>query len=222
VLKYDSQNKEAVMNICLRCFEMKVMYHGRDCLECRTKYLKVKRQEKERKTCPICQTQHNSFACEECSDRCKILNRHKKVNGCWEWQGKLNNCGYGCLAKIIDGNKIEIRAHRLSFEIFKGEIPEGMLVCHTCDNPSCCNPDHLWLGTPQDNTQDMLKKNRGRHRLLTSNRRANAAGKLTESQVIEMRELYKNGWSQREIREKFKISQSQVSGILTYKFWKHV
>lgn len=208
------------MNICLRCFEMKEMYHGRDCLQCRTKYLKVKRHEKERKTCPICKNEHNKTTIE-CCDKCKILNRHKKIDGCWVWQGKLNNFGYGCFTKIIDGEKVEVRAHRKSYEIFKGEISDGLCVCHTCDNPSCCNPDHLWLGTPKENTNDMIKKNRGRHRL-NENKRAHAAGKLTENQVIEMRELHKNGMNRKEIKEKFKISQSQVSGILTYKFWKHI
>lgn len=209
------------MNICLRCFAMKEMYHGRDCQECRTKYLKIKRQERNRKICPSCKKEHNKNT-NECSDKCKILNRHKKVNGCWEWQGKLSSEGYGSFQEIIDGIKTEISTHRRSYELFKGKIPEGMQICHTCDNPSCCNPEHLWAGTPSENTQDMLKKNRGRHRLLNSNKRANSAGKITEDQVREIRELYRNGSLQKELQEKFKLSQSQVSGIVTYRCWKHV
>lgn len=206
------------MNICLRCFEMKEMYHGRDCRECRTKYLKVKRHERERKTCPVCKIEHNVYGCEECSDKCKILNRHKKVNGCWEWQGKLNKDGYGSFQKTIDGEKTEIRSHRRSYEIFKGEIPEGMQVCHACDNPSCCNPDHLWIGTSKENTQDCIKK----QRFFNGKKRAIASGKTNENEVREIRELYKNGSSQKELQEKFKLSQSQISGIVTYRFWKHV
>lgn len=206
------------MNICLRCFEMKEMYHGRNCRECRTKYLKVKRHERERKFCPVCNNAHNTYGTLECCDKCKIINRHKKVNGCWEWQGKLNNCGYGCFQETVDGKKTEVRSHRRSYEIFKGSIPEGMQVCHSCDNPCCCNPEHLWLGTPKENTEDSFKKNRRP----TTKKRADAAGKLKEEQVIEMRELYKNGMGQKEIQEKYGISQAQTSGILTYRFWKHI
>ena len=206
------------MNICLRCFKLKEMYHGRDCLECRTKYLKVKRHERERKTCPICKKEHNVGNCEECSDKCKILHRHKKLNGCWEWQGKLSKDGYGCFQKTINEKKIDVSSHRRSYEIFKGEIPEGFLVCHTCDNPSCCNPDHLWLGTPKENTQDCIKKKRRPNAKI----RAIKAGKMTEEKVIQMREMYKNGTTQKEFEKIFNLSQSQVSGILTNRFWKHV
>jgi len=208
-------------NICLKCFEMKEMFHGRDCEDCRKKYLHQKWLERNRKTCPICKIEHNIGNCIECSNKCKILNRIKIVNGCWEWQGKINEHGYGNISLKIEGRK-NLMVHRLSYEIFKGEIPNGLLVCHSCDNPRCCNPDHLWVGTPKDNTQDMLKKHRGRKKLLNNERRAIAAGKITEEQVKEIRELYKNGSSQKELQEKFKISQSQVSGIVTYRFWKHV
>ncbi len=205
------------MKICLRCFELKEMYHGRDCLECRKKYLKVKRHEKNIKTCPICKNEHNKNTLE-CSDKCKILNRHKKINGCWEWQGKLNIDGYGSFVESKNGKKTEIRSHRKSYEIFIGEIPEGMQVCHKCNNPCCCNPEHLWIGTPKENTQDCIKK----RRFFNGKERAKASGKLTETQVIEMRNLYKKGVSQKEIQKQFGISQPQVSGILTYKFWKHI
>ncbi|CAB4133770.1 HNH nuclease [uncultured Caudovirales phage] len=206
------------MKVCLRCFELKEMFHGRDCKECRKKYLNQKWLERNSKTCPICKIEHNFGNCIECSDKCKILNRHKKINGCWEWKGKLSQDGYGSFQKVIDGKKTEIAAHRRSYEIFKGEIPEGMQVCHSCDNARCCNPDHLWIGTPRDNTQDCIKKGRRS----PEKNRAIAAGKLTEDEVREIRELYKNGSSQKELQEKFKISQSQVSGILTYRFWRHV
>lgn len=205
------------MNICLRCFEMKEMYHGRDCKECRIKYKKVLRQERARKTCPICKIGHNVLSLE-CSTRCKILNRHKVVDGCWEWQGKLSKDGYGCFQETIKGKKTDVRSHRRSYEIFKGDISEGLQVCHKCDNPSCCNPDHLFLGTPKENVQDCIKKGRRPN----SKKRAIASGKLKEEEVIEIRKLYNEGMSQKDIQDKFKISQSQVSGILSYKFWKHV
>jgi hypothetical protein len=75
-------------------------------------------------------------------------------SGCQEWQGQRNPDGYGWFK--------ERQTHRLAFERANGPIPPGLLVCHSCDNPPCCNPDHLWLGTVADNTRDMLAKGRGR------------------------------------------------------------
>lgn len=78
-------------------------------------------------------------------------------NGCWEWNRNLSQSGYGCM-KAMGFN---IKAHRLSYEIHKGSIPEGMFVCHSCDNRKCVNPNHLWIGTNKDNMLDMSIKGRG-------------------------------------------------------------
>jgi hypothetical protein len=75
-----------------------------------------------------------------------------KRDGCWGWKGRLGGKGYGQV--------MFIRSNRLSWMIHKGPIPNGLLVLHSCDNPPCTNPDHLFLGTPQDNTTDMMNKNR--------------------------------------------------------------
>lgn len=75
---------------------------------------------------------------------------------CWEWSGAINQLGYG---RFTD-NYINQGAHRWSFQFFKGPIPEGLWICHACDNPSCVNPDHLWAGTAQQNAQDMHAKGR--------------------------------------------------------------
>lgn len=80
-----------------------------------------------------------------------------ETTDCWEWQAATNNIGYG-MFRWETG--IMRTAHRVSYELFKGLIPKGMIVCHTCDNPKCVNPDHLWIGTNKDNYDDMVRKGR--------------------------------------------------------------
>ena len=80
------------------------------------------------------------------------------VTDCWNFTGGKNNIGYGM---IRDGKKMRT-AHRVSYEEHNGKIPHGMCVCHTCDNTLCCNPNHLWIGTLKDNSQDMIRKGRAK------------------------------------------------------------
>ena len=98
------------------------------------------------------------------------------MSGCWLWGGYTGEKGYG---QIMIGG-ITYRAHRVSYEQHIGPIPEGMLVCHTCDTPSCINPEHLFVGTAKDNTQDAIRKKRA---VIGE---ANARAKLTEAQVLDI------------------------------------
>jgi hypothetical protein len=86
---------------------------------------------------------------------------HRRVvpveSGCWEWTGYRTRDGYG---SVKHAGKM-MKAHRVAYEAAYDPIPDGMIVCHKCDNPACCNPNHLWLGTDADNQRDMVAK--GRH-----------------------------------------------------------
>jgi hypothetical protein len=106
--------------------------------------------------------------------------RVDKSGDCWEWTSSVNEWGYGYLYLI--GKRLY--AHRLCWILHHGEIPEDRFVCHSCDNRRCVNPDHLWLGTPKENSQDMVRKGRGTNPI---NRR------LTPDQVREARALYAAG-----------------------------
>ena len=80
---------------------------------------------------------------------------------CWEWQRNLNRAGYSKIEFNDElGKRKTISGHRLSYKIYKGSIKNGLFVCHSCDNPACVNPEHLWLGTHEDNMKDMDDKGR--------------------------------------------------------------
>lgn len=92
-------------------------------------------------------------------DRIRDIGWSVKPNGCWEWNGPTNENGYGTFTS--KKHKMEkVRAHRVVYELFVGKIPDGMHLCHHCDNPPCVNPEHLFPGTRKDNMSDMVSKRR--------------------------------------------------------------
>jgi len=132
--------------------------------------------------------------------------------GCWFWDGSLRNDGYGQFA--VNGK--QHGSHRLSYQLHKGPIPLGMQVCHTCDTPSCVNPDHLWLGTPKDNAVDKVAKGR----INPAFGEANGGSKLTNEQIILIRELYEaKHLNQRELGEKFSVAHQTISKIVRKERW---
>lgn len=129
---------------------------------------------------------------------------------CWLFTGAQNLQGYG----QIKHKQLQIGAHRFSWEAYKGPIPEGMCVLHACDVKPCCNPDHLFLGTNWDNTQDAIAK--GLYRVVGED---NPSAKLTEAQVSQIKTMLNDGVSYKEIAMQFTISPSLVQTIKVEKIW---
>jgi hypothetical protein len=185
------------------------------------------------------------------SDAERVLSRIDRSGGpdaCWPWVGSRNG-GYGRthVGSRSDGTRKQARAHRISYEIANGPIPDGLNVLHKCDNPPCCNPSHLFLGTQMDNYRDMESKGRrgvalgdsngARTRPETRARGDNNgsrtrpesrpkgtnhyAATITESEVLSIRAMA-GTMSQRLIGLKFGIAQNTVSQIISRKKWKHI
>lgn len=138
----------------------------------------------------------------------------RQSDGCWEWTGALNGergYGVGCFDGKTKG------AHRYSYELHNGPIPDGLFVCHRCDNRKCVNPDHLFLGTHQDNMDDMVAKGRDVGMFKSGER--NPGAKLTADDVQRLRELAATGVSRIELAADFGISLTQVGKILRGEKW---
>lgn len=136
---------------------------------------------------------------------------------CWEWQGAKDLNGYGFLYSSERPKRWK-KAHRLSYELANGPIPKGMCVCHSCDNPPCVNPQHLWLGTLAENNADKVAKGRDYDKRGS----ANPNVKLTAQNVMEIKQLRNSGWTQQQIADRFNIAQPYVSRVLRGETWKHL
>lgn len=135
-------------------------------------------------------------------------------SGCIEYKGAAA-LGYGMF--WLNGKNE--KAHRVAFVIASGEIPSGMQVNHHCDNRMCCNPDHLYAGTTQDNVNDRERRKRGRR--LRGPEHPNTT--LTEQDVLEMRSSYSaGGVTQKEIAAKYSISDRTVGQIIRRSRWSHI
>lgn len=119
-----------------------------------------------------------------------------------------------------DGKKHYVYAHRFSWVLHYGEIPEGLCVCHHCDNPICVNPRHLFLGTVADNNYDCRRKGRMRPNPPRGERHPRA--RLTEAQVCEIRKLYKQGYNRSQLVQQFKVSLGAISHIVKGRSWRYI
>jgi len=145
----------------------------------------------------------------------KFWNKVKKTDGCWLWTGRIGGrYGYGTFWD--NDRKRNVPAHRVSFELSIGPIPKGLFVCHKCDNGVCVNPNHLFLGTPKDNTADMLRKER------EARGTRNGAAKLKPENIPVIRELRRQGTSLDSIAERFGMSRERIRDIVRGITWKHI
>lgn len=128
---------------------------------------------------------------------------------CWEWRGPRDLYGYG----VIGHGGKTLKAHRVSWELANGPIPEGQAVCHRCDNPPCWNPSHLFSGTQQDNLRDMNQKRRG------NQGERNPQAKLTAERAAEIRAL-KGQEHPRAIASRYGVSATAVRDILAGRTWR--
>jgi hypothetical protein len=130
-------------------------------------------------------------------------------DACWNWTGPKTDRSYGLYAPLPG---VLLRAHRVAYALHNGGIDDAMLVCHRCDNPSCCNPKHLFLGTNSDNMRDMVAK--GRNNSINGER--NPSAKLTAEQV---RAIYLDPRTNRQIAEAYGVTSSLASLIRHRKIW---
>lgn len=142
----------------------------------------------------------------------KFIPKILKTMSCWFFAGRLDRDGYG---KLHCPYTKKDRAHQISYFLFKGTIPEGKCVCHSCDIRNCVNPEHLFLATNRENTADRHRKGRDARGIKNWNT------KLSMKLARHIRYIYsKGGMSQRELAKKFNICQATVNEILHNKIWK--
>lgn len=137
--------------------------------------------------------------------------------GCLEWLGYCDKDGYGLKSFYLDGRYKTFRSHRLAYQSIHGDIPEGLVVRHTCDNPSCCNPDHLTIGTHRENIQDKLDRGRAAGGRNTGAKNPNS--KLTEQHV---REIRSSAESNKRLAAQYGVSNVLIGLVKRNLIWRHV
>ncbi len=137
----------------------------------------------------------------------------RQDNGCWHFIGYINEHGYGRVTYA----GIRMYAHKMSYIAYRGPVPEGTKVLHSCDNPACINPEHLFLGSQQDNVDDMFAKNRDG---VTGAKNRHA--KLSENDVREIKDKLKAGVTQRSLADRFNVCRQTIGSIADGSNWRHV
>lgn len=134
---------------------------------------------------------------------------------CWPWTASRNNTGYGMVG--IRSGRYAL-SHRVAWELEHGAPAGELCVCHRCDNPPCCNPRHLFIGTISDNNADKMSK--GRH--VSPRGEEHHRARLTQTDVVAIRQLSLSGVRSSEIARKFAITRLHVNAIVRRSVWRHV
>lgn len=142
------------------------------------------------------------------------------MSGCWLWTGAPSDDTPTGQYGRFRVHGVQERAHRVSWLLHKGDIPDGLHVLHRCDNPACVRPDHLFLGTNQDNVADRVAK--GRSANMPHPGEAHPMRKLDEASIRSIRELYRAGERQSDLARAFGIDRSTVCEIVNRRKWRHV
>lgn len=210
-------------NFCIR--NKKTGNTRTECTDCLNKRKKIwvdnnpetkreiqKRYERKKFTvnCRQCGKEFVSTgALKICSRKCRLLDGMEidKKSGCWIWK-KSTSGSYG---KFRFEGKTDL-AHRVSYKIFKGEIPKKMCICHTCDNPLCINHDHLFIGTHKENAQDCLKKGRKCSGI------DNHFSKFTDEATLEMRKMKEKGYTYKMISKIFNCSITHIYNVVKKRY----
>lgn len=184
-------------------------------------------------TCPQCggEKRRDALLCKTCAIGSSTEERFwRKVrrgdpNECWVWLGATRSGPLKYGKMTVEG--AYMAAHRYSYELAYGPIPDGMLVCHKCDNPSCVNPAHLFLGTHRDNMQDCIEKNRFvfQHEGVCPEIRGakNPNARLTDSDVRAIRDLYAaGGHTKTELSRMYHVGRTTITRVVDRFNWKHL
>lgn len=131
-----------------------------------------------------------------------------KPDDCWEWKSGKSRLGYGFFRRSTG---IMVSAHRMAYELHEGSIDEELDVLHSCDNPPCCNPKHLYQGSHQQNMTDKIIRGR-----------MGKVVKLSAAQVLEIRRLVSSGKSQTEVARRFKVCGPTINAVVHRRTWRHV
>jgi len=153
----------------------------------------------------------------------------KGENGCWNWMASMRENGYGQIYK--DGKPA--KAHRVSYELFVGKIPEGLCVLHSCDNRKCVNPAHLSVDTQKENLRQMRERYRDNtakgdnsgsrtHPERRPRGETHCRSKLTNNDIYEVKILYGFGFTHRELGLMYNVAHSSIANILNGKSWNHL
>lgn len=178
---------------------------------------------------------HGRFCSKSCSARSKrrplaevfaAKHHHGAADECWPWIGARNSQGYGIIQQwnydTHPRSAIRVAAHRLSWELHRGPIPDGLFVCHSCDNPPCVNPAHLFVGTHQDNMDDRTRKGRQGLKLhpeRASRGESRPGARLTYEKAEEIRRMRAEGVTFVALAARFGVSRGTIGNVIYRKDW---